>query len=211
MSQEKSSLALIRRYLLTGIVVIAPVGITVFVLWWILARLDAILGRIFSLIGLRIPGLGLLVLILLVITVGWAAQQAVGRQLINLGRYWLMKFPLTKTIYSAAQQITEQIIGDQKKFFKSCVLVEYPRQGCWALGFLTSAAAEEINELTTEDSVAVFLPTTPNPTSGFLVFLPRAQVRLLQMSVEEGFKLVISGGAVRPELLRPIKERVIEL
>ncbi|UCF19902.1 MAG: DUF502 domain-containing protein [Gemmatimonadota bacterium] len=211
MKQERSALALLRRYLFTGVLVIAPVGITVFVLWWILARLDAILGRIFSAIGLRIPGLGLLVLILLVIAAGWAAQQAIGRQLINLGRYWLMRFPLTKTIYSAAHQITEQVIGSQKKFFKACVLVEYPRPGCWALGFLTSEAAEEINQLTMEDSVAVFLPTTPNPTSGYLVFLPHAQVRPLQMSVEEGFKLVISGGAVRPEQPGPVREKVTEL
>jgi uncharacterized membrane protein len=197
--------------LLTGIVVIAPVGVTLFVLWWILARLDAILGRILTAIGIQIPGLGLVVLLLLVVTVGWLAQQAVGHQLINMGRNWLMKFPLTRSIYGAAQQITEQIVGDQAKFFKSCVLVEYPRPGIWAVGFLTGEAASEINQLTAEDSVAVFIPTTPNPTSGYLVFIPRSQVRPLKMTVEEGFKLVISGGSVTPELIqvsgRPVPPR----
>jgi uncharacterized membrane protein len=208
MKYDKAILGRLRRYLLTGIVVIAPVGVTIFVLWWILARLDAILGRIFTAIGIRIPGLGLVVLLLIVVAVGWLAQQAVGRQLINLGRNWLMKFPLTRSIYSAAQQITEQIIGDQQKFFKSCVLVEYPRLGIWAVGFLTGQAASEINELAAEDSLAVFIPTTPNPTSGYLVFLPRSQVRPLKMTVEEGFKLVISGGAVTPELVRMTGARV---
>jgi uncharacterized membrane protein len=201
MKADKSTWSLIRRYLLTGIVVIAPVGVTAYVLWWIFARLDRILGRVFQVIGLRIPGLGLMVLIALVIAVGWAAQQAIGRELITLGKAWLKKFPLTRTIYGAASQIVEQMVGEDRKFFKSCVLVEYPRPGCWAIGFLTSEAAREINETTQEDSLAVFIPTTPNPTSGYLVFLPRKQVVPLKMTVEEGFKLVVSAGTVTPELL----------
>jgi len=203
MSYDKKMWARLRRYFLTGIVVIAPVGVTVIVLWWIFARLDAILGRVFTAIGLRIPGLGFIVLLLLVVAAGWAAQQAVGRRLINMGREWLMKFPVTRSIYSAAQQITEQIVGDQAKFFKSCVLVEYPRPGVWAIGFLTGKASKEIGELTQDDAAAIFIPTTPNPTSGYLVFLPRSQVRPLRMSVEDGFKLVISGGAVTPDLIPP--------
>lgn len=199
---NKTILQLIRRYLLTGVVVIAPIGLTAFVLWWIFTRLDAILGRIFNVIGIRIPGLGLVVLVLIVIGVGWAAQQAVGRELITIGRNWLKRFPLTRTVYGAASQIVEQIIGEDRRFFKSCVLVEYPRPGCWAVGFLTSEAAGEISDAASEDSVAVFLPTTPNPTSGFLAFLPRSQVRRLDMTVEEGFKLVVSAGAVTPELMR---------
>jgi len=203
MSYDKKIWARLRRYFLTGIVVIAPVGVTVFVLGWIFSKLDAILGRVFTAIGLRIPGLGFIVLLLIIVAAGWAAQQAVGRRLINMGREWLMKFPVTRSIYSAAQQITEQIVGDQTKFFKSCVLVEYPRPGVWAIGFLTGQASKEIGEFTQDDAAAIFIPTTPNPTSGYLVFLPRSQVRPLKMSVEEGFKLVISGGAVTPDLIPP--------
>lgn len=191
----------LRRYLLTGIVVMAPVGVTVFVLWWIFARLDAILGRMFSVIGLRIPGLGLLALVLVVIAIGWAANQALGRQFISLGKRFLTRFPLTRSIYGAASQIVEQLVGEDRKFFKACVLVEYPRQGCYALGFLTSDAAAEIGDVLQEDAVAVFLPTTPNPTSGYLMFFPRSHIRPLKMSVEDGFKLVISGGAVTPEMI----------
>lgn len=210
MELNRASLRRIRRYLLTGIVVIAPVGVTVFVLWWIFARLDAILGRIFAAVGVRVPGLGLVALAALVIGVGWVAQQAVGRQLINMGRNWLMKFPLTKSIYSAASQLTEQILGEKKRFFRSCVLVEYPRPGCWVVGFVTSEAAGEISELTGKDAVAVFIPTTPNPTSGYVVFVPRTDIRTLQMSVEDGFKLVISGGAVTPELAGPAVQIEVE-
>jgi uncharacterized membrane protein len=202
MSKDRSNWALLRRYFLTGIVVIAPIGVTLFVLWWIFARLDAILGQIFGALWVRIPGLGLLVLVLLIIGAGWVAHQAVGRELILMGRDWLKKFPLTKTIYTAASQIVEQIVGEDRRFFKQTVLVEYPRPGCWAIGFLTSAAAAEINKITEEDSVAVFLPTTPNPTSGYIVFLPRSQVKPLRMNVEEGFKLVVSGGAVTPEITK---------
>jgi uncharacterized membrane protein len=210
MELNRALLRRIRRYLLTGIVVIAPVGVTVFVLWWIFARLDAILGRIFAAVGVRVPGLGLVVLVALVIGVGWVAQQAVGRQLINMGRNWLMRFPLTKSIYSAASQLTEQILGEKKRFFRSCVLVEYPRPGCWVVGFLTSEAAGEISDLTGKDAVAVFIPTTPNPTSGYVVFVPRTDIRTLQMSVEDGFKLVISGGAVTPELAGPAVQIEVE-
>jgi uncharacterized membrane protein len=196
----RSYWVLLRRYLITGIVVIAPVGVTAFVLWWIFAKLDAIIGRVFSVIGVRIPGLGFIALVLLVIGVGWAAHQALGREFIVLGRNWLKRFPLTRTIYSASSQIVEQVVGEDRQFFKSCVLVEYPRPGCWAVGFLTSRAAGEISETVEEESLAVFLPTTPNPTSGYVVFLPSAQVRPLEMSVEDGFKLVVSGGAVTPDM-----------
>ena len=210
MELDRTLLIRIRRYLLTGVVVIAPVGVTVFVLWWIFARLDQILGRIFAAVGLRVPGLGLLALALIVLGVGWVAQQAIGGQLINVGRNLLMRFPLTKSIYSAASQLTEQIVGEKKRFFKACVLVEYPRPGCWVVGFLTAEGSGEISGLTGKDTVAVFIPTTPNPTSGFLTFIPRSDIQVLRMSVEDGFKLVISGGAVTPELAGPSVQIEVE-
>lgn len=199
---EMSVWGRLRRYLLTGVVVIAPVGVTAFVLYWIFVRIDAILGRLLSgVFGLRVPGLGLMALVVLLIVVGWVAQQALGRQMIRLGKGWLSRFPLTGRIYNAASQIIETLIGSNRRFFKSCVLVEYPRKGCWSLGFLTNPAAAEINDVVGEDSVAVFVPTTPNPTSGLLVFFPRSQVRVTKMGVEDGFKMVVSGGAVTPEML----------
>lgn len=209
-SDSKTFWGHVRRYLLTGVVVIAPIGVTAYVLYWIFSKLDAILGRVFGAIGLKIPGLGLLALFLVVIGVGWVAQQAMGREFIALGRNWLKRFPLTRTIYSAASQIVEQVIGENRKLFKKCVLIEYPRPDCWAVGFLTADAAREINEKAHDDSLAIFVPTTPNPTSGYLVFLPRSQVVPLRMTVEEGFKLVVSAGAVTPEILHATGEQYVE-
>ena len=196
---EKGKLASLRRYLLTGIVVTAPVGFTAFVLYWVFDRLDAILGRLFTaIVGVRIPGVGFLALLLLLLGAGWIAQQALGGQLISLGRRWLSKFPLTRSIYSAASQIVESLVIEKEKFFGGVVLAEYPRTGCWALGFLTGDASQEIRGVVAEDMIAVFIPTAPNPTSGVLVFLERSQVKMLTMSVEDAFKLVLSGGVVTP-------------
>lgn len=188
-----------RRYLLTGVIVIAPVGVTAYVLYWIFVRLDAIVGRFLrGALGVTFPGLGLLALILLLIVVGWAAQQAMGRQAISLGRRFLSRFPLTRSIYNAASQIIETLVGQNRKFFKACVLIEYPRTGLWSLGFVTSHVADEIVEIAGEQSVAVFVPTAPNPTSGYILFVPVSQVYPLLMTVEEGFRVVLSGGAVIP-------------
>lgn len=196
---EKRLWPKIRRYLLTGVIVIAPVGVTIFVLYWIFVRLDAIVGRYLRDIwGVRFPGLGLLALILLLIAVGWAAQQAVGHQLITLGRRWLSRFPLTRTVYNAASQIIETLVGQNRKFFKACVLFEYPRRGCWTLGFVTNLGTGEVTEIAGEQTVAIFVPTAPNPTSGYILFIPISQVYRLRMSVEQGFRIVISGGAVIP-------------
>jgi uncharacterized membrane protein len=208
---EKGTLASLRRYFITGLVVIAPVGVTVFILVWIFDRIDAILGRVFgTFIGYRIPGVGLLALVLLLIGVGWVAQQAVGGRLISMTKNWLSTFPVTRGIYSAASQIVESLVVDKEKFFKACVLAEYPRAGSWALGFVTSDAPGEISAAVGEELIAVFVPTAPNPTSGVLVFLPHAKVRRLRMSVEEAFKLVLSGGVVLPEQLEGMQHAVDE-
>lgn len=197
---QKKLLPNLRRYLLTGVAVSAPVGVTVFVLYWIFVRLDAILGRIFaSVLGTRIPGMGLMALFLLLIGVGWVAQQAVGTRLVSMTKRWLSRFPLTRTVYSAANGIIESLVVEKERFFRGCVLIEYPKPGTWALGFRTSNADPEMNELTAEDLVSIFVPTSPNPTSGVLVFVPRREVKTLSMSVEEGFKLVLSGGVVLPD------------
>ncbi len=197
---EKGTLSNLRRYLLTGIVVSAPVGVTAFVLYWIFVRLDSILGRLFgTLAGIRIPGVGIVALLLLLIGIGWLAQQAVGGRLISMAKSWLSRFPLTRTVYSAASQIVESLVVEKEKFFRGCVLVEYPRAGCWALGFRTRDAPAEMSALVARDLIAVFVPTAPNPTSGVLVFLPRSEVKPLRMTVEDGFKLVLSGGVVLPD------------
>lgn len=194
----------VRRSLVIGVIVIAPLWVTAFVLLWIFERLDSVLGRYFvpyleTVWGVRIPGLGLVALLLVVMAVGWLAQKAVGRQIIGWWNSLLARLPLTRTLYSAASQIVQTVLTKDRKIFKSCVLIEYPRPGCWALGFLTERGAREVCDTVGAECVSVFLPTVPNPTTGYILFIPNEQVKPLRMSIEDGFKLVISGGAVVPE------------
>ena len=189
-----------RRALLTGIVVIAPVWVTVFVLVWIFERLDSILGRYVRLLwGVQVPGLGLLALVVVLALVGWIAQRAVGRQVIGFWNSLLARLPFTRKLYNAASQIVQAVFAKDRRLLKGCVLIEYPRRGCWTIGFLTHRGAREICEVAGTDCVTVFLPTVPNPTTGYLLFLPVDDVKPLRMSIEDGFKLIISGGAVVPE------------
>lgn len=190
----------VRRSLLIGVIVIAPVGVTVLVLAWIFQRLDRILGRyVEPVLGMPIPGLGFLALLIVVALVGWIARRAVGRQVLGFWNSLIGRLPFAGTLYNAASQIVQALLAKDKQIFKSCVLIEYPRPGCWTVGFLTQRGAQEICDVVGEECVAVFLPTAPNPTSGYLLFLPTEQVRPLRMSVEDGFKLIISGGAVVPQ------------
>jgi uncharacterized membrane protein len=114
------------------------------------------------------------------------------------GERLLARMPVIRSLYSAVKQILETVFKEQSKAFRSVILLEYPRKNCWALGFITGDAERGIQALTPEDSVNVFLPTTPNPTSGFLLFLPRKATQQLTMTVEEGIKMVVSGGIVTP-------------
>lgn len=190
----------VRRSLLIGVIVIAPVWVTVFVLIWIFEKLDSILGRyVQPVLGMRIPGLGFLALLIVLTLVGWIARRTIGRQILGFWNSLLARLPFAGKLYNAASQIVQALLAKDKQIFKSVVLIEYPRAGCWTIGFLTHRAAQEISEVVGSESVSVFLPTVPNPTTGYILFLPTEQVRPLRMSIEEGFKLIISGGAVVPE------------
>jgi uncharacterized membrane protein len=194
----------IRRHLIAGLIVIAPVTATVFVLVWIFQLLDGLLGRflnpfIAALIGretIVVPGLGLLVLFLLLVGIGWVAERAIGSRVVRWWQGTLERIPLTRRIYSAANQIVRSIFGPEARPFKRVVLVEYPAPGRWAIGFL-SAAAPHVTRPHVADGVSVFLPSAPNPTSGFLAVVPRASVVEIDMSVDEAFTFILSAGAVR--------------
>ena len=200
--------ASIRRHLIAGLIVIAPVTATAFVLWWIFQVLDSIIGRflypvlgdIFRIRGpLVIPGLGLLILFLLLVTVGWAAERAIGSRVIAWWNDMLERLPLTRRIYVAANRIVRTVFGAESRPFKQVVLVEYPASGRWAIGFL-SGPAPAIVRAHVPDAVSVFIPTTPNPTSGFLAVVSASCVREIEMTVDEAFTFILSAGAVAPEL-----------
>lgn len=189
----------IRRIFLYGLVVSLPALITVYVLVFTFNIIDSVLGGFFQLFGRAIPGLGFLVTITLIFIVGLGATNVFGSKLIKLVEVAFARLPLVKPIYTAIQQIITAFSAQRKNVFESVAMLEYPRKGIYALGFVTGSGAGEVQEKTARDVLAVFLPTTPNPTSGFLLLVPREDVVPLDMTVEEGLKLIISGGVVVPE------------
>jgi uncharacterized membrane protein len=195
--------AALRRYFLTGIVAILPVGVTAWILIKVFLAVDnGVTPWIARWAGFEIPGVGFLVTILFVLLVGVFASNLIGRQIIHLFERPFARLPLVNRIYTAVKQIGDAVLGSQKQLFESVVMFEYPRAGCWAIGFVTSRHDVFLAQHTGRSHSHVFVPTTPNPTSGFLLFLPDEDLTYLDISVEDGLKLVISGGAVSPTTVR---------
>ncbi len=149
--------------------------------------------------GYDIPGLGLIATIVLILIVGVLTRLYIGRFLVNLGDKIISKIPLGRGIYNAIKKFMSAIFTDREEKFRSVVAVEYPRRDCWVIGFVTSDAPSEFQAQTEEHLVNVFVPTTPNPTSGFLIMVPREEIRKLSMDIDEAFKLLISGGIIQDE------------
>lgn len=190
----------LRRHLIAGLVVIAPVGITAAVLWWIFQRLDGLLGRfLYPALPFPIPGLGLLLLLAGLATVGWLAERAVGARLLAGWNALLERLPLARRLYSASSRIVRTVLGEEKRFFRDVVLVEYPGPGRWSLGFITARSPEPLQSHAGEEMITVFIPTTPNPTTGFLVMVARRELVYVRMTTEEAFTYILSAGAVKPE------------
>jgi len=201
----------LRGHFIAGLLVIIPLALTIYVCWQLFVAIDGLLNHyvsevIFSIIGIEtarrtIPGLGLLALVFLIIIVGFFARNYFGHKLITLGEFILSRIPVVRHIYSTFQQISQAFLAEKSEVFKKAVLFQYPRQGIYSIGFITQDTKGLIQENIEEDVVSVFLPTTPNPTSGFLLFVPKKDVIYLNVSVEEALKLIISGGAVVPQKL----------
>jgi uncharacterized membrane protein len=187
----------LRKYFLTGLFVILPVIITLELLWWGFRKTDAILGNFISRY-LPIPGLGLVTLLLLILLVGIAAQNYLGKKLIALSERILKKIPILNGIYGVTKQFTESLTQTNPNAFRQVVMIEYPRPGIYSPGFLTGEAPSEIARKAEVRLLSVFVPTTPNPTTGYLVFIPESQVTILDMSIEDGFKLMVSAGVIKP-------------
>ena len=192
----------LRSWFLTGLLVTAPVLLTVYITWAAIELIDgqvaSILPGFNQLVFANIPGAGLIIGLILITVIGAVAAGFLGRWLIGLGEAILNRMPVVRTIYGASKQILETVISAQSDAFRDAVLVEYPRRGLWVIGFVTGGTRGEVAERMDEDMVNVFIPTTPNPTSGFLLFCPREEVIYLDMSVEDAVKLVVSGGIVHP-------------
>jgi uncharacterized membrane protein len=188
----------LRTYFLTGLFLLIPLVITILLLIWAFNQTDAILGGlIYRVFKVRIIGLGLISLLFLITLTGLLAHNYLGRKLIEFGEKVLHKIPILNNIYSTTKQITETLTKADKKSFRRVVLVEYPRPGVYSPGFLTADAPFDISQKTAKKLISVLIPTVPNPVSGFLIFVPEEDVIFLDMSIEEGFKLIITAGVIK--------------
>ena len=211
-----------RNSFLTGVVVIAPVGLTVWLVWTVIGWVDgfvlpfvpsqyqpeellkAILGED---VRVNIRGLGVVFFLVFTTFIGWIAKGLLGRTFIRSAENLVNRMPVVRSVYSGVKQIAETVFAQADRSFEKACLIEYPRRGIWAIGFISTAAKGEVSKRagSGQKMQSIFVPTTPNPTSGFLLFFPAEDVIELDMSVEEAAKLVISAGLVYPEDL-PVKE-----
>ena len=201
----------IRNIFITGLLITLPIALTYFILQFLFKNLDA-LSPVFTKIlidmgapipeGFRIPALGLVITLLIVLAVGWFTTNFFGKQMINLGESLVEKIPFVRKIYKGSKQVVQSIAHADTTAFRKVVLLEFPRRGMLAIGFVTGSARGEVQEYTREDVLNVFVPTMPNPTSGFLVFAPPEDLTEIDMSIEDGIKYVVSGGIVDTEGLK---------
>jgi len=205
--QTKASLSIwarLRGYLLAGIVVIAPISITIYIAYIILTFIDRQVAKILPdewvviFGGTTFPGLGLIIAIVFFILIGWLATNFFGRLFIRMAEFVVDRMPIIRTVYGAIKQIMETIMASQSQAFREAVMLEYPRKDVWSIGFVTGKSEGEVQRITAEDTINVFVPTTPNPTSGYLLFVPKKDLVFLEMSVEEAIKLVVSAGIISP-------------
>lgn len=192
-------MARLRKYFITGILVLLPLVITLYVLSFVIIFLDGLLaGVVAKFLGFPLPGLGLLLTVLIVLLVGMIATNVLGKKIIDFFDHVFIRIPMVKTLYGAIKQIIDAFSVQPRDAFRRVAMVEYPRKGIYAMGFITGEGVGEIQEKTFSKVSSIFIPTTPNPTSGMLLFVPQSEIIFLDMSVEEGLKLIISGGVVNP-------------
>jgi uncharacterized membrane protein len=206
--------ARLRAYFFAGVLVTAPIGITVYLVWSVVSWIDQSVLPLLpaqynpeTYLPFSLPGIGLVVLLVFMTAVGAVTAGMVGRMVVGYGERVLSRMPIIRSVYSATKQIFETMLAQKSTAFREVVLVEFPRPGMWSIGFITGVTEGEVQELTDEEVLNVYIPTTPNPTSGYLCFVARSEVYPLSMSVEEGIKMVVSGGLVIPPDRRPLEER----
>lgn len=214
---RRGLLSRLRANFLTGIVVIAPVGLTVWLIWSLVGWVDGFVlplvpnqyqpdRMLQDLLGLdpsvqiNVRGIGVVIFLLFTIVVGWIAKGLIGRSMISFAEGLVERTPVVRSIYSGIKQISETVFAQSERSFEKACLIEYPRKGIWAIGFISTNTKGEIAQRGNDGQpmLSIFVPTTPNPTSGFLLFFPEKDVAILDMTVEDAAKLVISAGLVYP-------------
>lgn len=203
--RSKRILRRVRKYFLTGILVTAPIAITLYLAYVFIIFMDHQVAKIIP--GhfgpyqdeTIFPGSGVIITLVFFVAVGWLTSNVLGQMFVTFSEYVMGRMPVIRIFYNAIKQVIETLMGSQAKAFREVVLIEYPRAGCWTIGFVTGTAEGEIaNGTGAGEVISVFVPTAPSPVNGFLLFVPRAEAVSLHMTVEEGIKMVVSMGMIAP-------------
>ena len=210
----------LRNVFITGLLITLPIALTWFILQFLLKNFDA-LSPVFTKMliqlgapipeGFRIPFLGLMVTLLIVLAVGWLTTNFFGKKLFELGELMIEKIPFVRRIYKGSKQVVSSIAEADTSTFRKVVLIEFPRRGLLAIGFVTGESRGEVQRITRENMLNVFVPTMPNPTSGFLIFSPPEELTEVSMTIEEGIKYVVSGGIVTPPEFKIIEAKGLKI
>ena len=206
---KTSAMTRLRNYFLTGFVVCAPLALTVYIVWSFVGWVDSWVKPYIpasynpdTYLSIRVPGFGLIVALVLITLIGFLTANFIGRAIVSFGEHLLSRMPLVRGLYKALKQLFETALSDKNDMFRTVGMVEYPRKGVWSIVFVAGDKRSEINEKLDQEGdplMAVFMPCTPNPTTGFLMYVPKSEVVLLDMSIEDGAKLIVSAGLVTPD------------
>lgn len=193
----------LRGYFIAGVLVTGPIALTLYLTWIFVHFIDTSVGGVLPkqynpATYVPLPGLGLVITIVGLILIGALTAGYLGRLLLRIGELIVQRMPVVRTIYNAAKQIFETVLASKSNTFREVVLTQWPRVGMWTVAFVTAQPQGEIADHVGTDSVAIYVPTTPNPTSGYLMFVPRRELITLAMSVDEAIKLILSGGIITP-------------
>ena len=194
-----------RKYFVTGLLILVPLAITIWVLNLIISTMDQSLlllperWRPEAVVGFHIPGLGTMLTLLVIFLTGLATRNFVGKRIVWAWEGLLVRIPVVRSIYSSVKQVSDTLFSSSGNAFRKALLVQYPREGCWTIGFLTGVPGGDVRNHLQGDYVSLYIPTTPNPTSGFFLMVPRADTIELDMNVDEALKYIVSMGVVAPE------------
>lgn len=193
----------LKHYFFTGLLIVLPVFLTIYILYVIFRLVDSFLGGIINKylraeLGFAIPGLGFILVIFLILAIGFIASRLLSRTWMLAVEGWFLKLPGTRMVYPSIKQMILFIFSKDKAAFKKVVMIEYPLKGVWSVGFMTNEGFREAQEKAGQELVHVLIGSTPSPWSGFFVMVPKSEVKFLEMSTEEGIKLIVSGGIIKP-------------
>lgn len=195
----------LQRYLIAGLLIWTPILVTFFVIRFLIQMVDnsmAVLPKPWQpqhIIGIQVPGIGLVFALIIIFVTGLLATNFFGRRLVQLWDAFINRLPLIRTIYSSVKQVMDTVFSPTSNSFRRVLLVEYPRRGLWSIAFQTAECCQAVEDYTGQTMVSIFLPTTPNPTSGFFMMLPEEQVVVIDMSVDQALRMIISLGVVQPK------------